>query len=201
MVVGSVLRCLSFAGAAAALAVVVACETTSLAPADPPVVERLGPTLVRSGNSQVWAVLDFRFAAGNLGSDWMIVDLAVTAADRRSVRVRRGGIFVRTPTGTRIPLPSQAEYLRVHSQLQSALRRADVAASPMWAYFPRDRRQCDFQFFASPGGTVYNDVEINDHRVCGERLVFQIPGGVQPGRWVVGIDLEESQLRIPFDLS
>ena len=89
----------------------------------------------------------------------------------------------------------------VYSQLQSSLRRADVAASPMWAYFPRARRQCDFQFFAGPGGTTYNHVEVNDRRACGERLVFQIPGGVQPGRWVVGIDLEESELRIPFDLS
>ena len=184
-----------------ALGLILACETVSLAPVDPPVVEDLGPTLVRAGNSQLWAVLDFRFAAGNIGSEWLIVDVAVTAADRGSARVNRDGIFIRTPTGTRIPLPSQAEYQSIHSQLQSAIRRADVAASPMWAYFPASRRQCDFQFFADPGSTTYNYVEVNDRRVCGERLVFQIPGGVQPGRWVVGIDLEESELRIPFDLS
>ncbi len=201
MFLDTALRHLRSVGVAAALVACLACETTSLAPVDPPVTENLGATLVRSGNAQVWAVLDFRFAAGNMGNDWMIIDLAVTAADRRSARVTRDGIFVRTPTGTRVPLPSQAEYMVVHSQLQSALRRADVASSPMWAYFPRDRRPCDFQFFAGAGGTTYDQVEVNDRRVCGERLVFQIPGGVQPGRWVVGIDLEESELRIPFDLS
>lgn len=201
MISHGALRGLSAVGIAVAFVPILACETVSLAPAEPPVVEELGPTMVRAGNSQLWAVLDFRFAAGSLGSDWLVVDVAVTAADRRSARVTRDGIFVRTPTGTRIPLPSQAEYQRVYSQLQSSLRRADVAASPMWAYFPRDRRQCDFQFFAGPGGTTYNHVEVNDRRACGERLVFQIPGGVQPGRWVVGIDLEESELRIPFDLS
>ncbi len=194
-------RRLFAAAGAAALTLVLGCETTSLAPADPPVVENLGPTTVRAGNSELWAVLDFRFAAGNTGSEWLIVDLAVTAADRTSARINRDGIFIRTPTGTRIPLPSQEEYLIVHAQLQSSLRRADVASSPMWAYFPTSRRQCNFQFFASPGGATYNRVDVNDRRVCGERLLFHIPGGVQPGRWVVGIDLDESELRIPFDLS
>ena len=194
-------RVLRSAACAAALVLVLGCETVSLAPVDPPVLEDLGPAMVRAGNSEIWAVLDFRFAAGNIGSDWLIVDLAVTAADRRSARVHRDGIFIRTPKGTRIALPSQEEYLSVHGQLQSALRRADVASSPMWAYFPASRRQCDFQFFAGPGGTTYNHVEVNDRRACGERLVFRIPGGVQPGRWVVGIDLEESELRIPFDLT
>ena len=89
-----------------ALGLIFACETVSLAPVDPPVVEDLGPTLVRAGNSQLWAVLDFRFAAGNIGSEWLIVDVAVTAADRGSARISRDGIFIRTPTGTRIPLPS-----------------------------------------------------------------------------------------------
>lgn len=74
------------AACAAALVLVLGCETVSLAPADPPVLEDLGPTMVRAGNSEIWAVLDFRFAAGNIGNDWLIVDLAVTAADRRSAR-------------------------------------------------------------------------------------------------------------------
>ena len=78
-----------------ALGLILACETVSLAPVDPPVVEDLGPTLVRAGNSQLWAVLDFRFAAGNIGSEWLIVDVAVTAADRGSARISRDGIFIR----------------------------------------------------------------------------------------------------------
>jgi hypothetical protein len=29
-------------------------------------------------------------------------------------------------------------------------------------------------------------------------LAFQVPGGVQPGPWRLDIDLEESDVRVPF---
>jgi len=36
--------------------------------------------------------------------------------------------------------------------------------------------------------------------VCWGPLVFQVPGGVQPGRWRLVIELEESTADIPFEL-
>lgn len=177
------------------------CESTSLAPVATPVVEQLGRTTVRAGTSQLWAVVDYGLAAADLGGEWLIVNVAVTAADRQSVRLERGGIFIRTPSGIREPLLTQAEFREHWTQLRGLLRRADMAANPLWAEFPHNRRPCDFEFFAPPGGSSYDSVEISDRRVCGEQLVFRIPGGIQPGRWVLGFNLTEGDVRIPFDLS
>jgi hypothetical protein len=43
-------------------------------------------------------------------------------------------------------------------------------------------------------------VWLDDRRVCYGRLFFAVPGGVQEGTYTLAIDLEESQLRIPFRL-
>jgi hypothetical protein len=194
------LRPIPAIGVVIALVLSGGCETTSLAPVSTPVIQQLGPTTVRAGASGLWAVVDYRAAAGSLGSEWLVLTAAVTAADRQSVRLERSEIFIRTPSGTRIPLLSQAEFRTAWPQLRGSLRRADVAAAPLWAYFPHDRRRCEFEFLAPPGGSSYDSVEINDRRVCAEQLVFRVPGGIQPGRWVLGFNLTEGDVRIPFDL-
>ena len=51
-----------------------------------------------------------------------------------------------------------------------------------------------------PGHVPFDQVEVNDLRVCADRLFFKIPGGIQPGRYVFGIALEESDIRLPFTL-
>jgi hypothetical protein len=47
---------------------------------------------------------------------------------------------------------------------------------------------------------VFDQVSVNYQRVCQGRLFFKVPGGVQPGRYVLGVDLEETAVRIPFTL-
>ena len=188
--------------AVACILVATGCATSSLTSPDTAVVEQLGQAVVRAGSGDLWAVVDYRYAAQSLGSEWLIVEVAVTAADGRRFRLGRSDIFLRTPSGARIPLPSQAEFSLAYNDLRGAFRHAGVAASPLQAYMPTNRRPCEFQFFAIPGsGITFDEVEINDRRACQARLPFLVPGGVQAGRWVLGIDLAESELRIPFDLS
>lgn len=178
------------------------CSTTSLTGPDTPVVEQLGQAVVRAGSGEIWAVVDYRYAAANVGSEWLILEIAVTAADGRRFELTRSDIFLRGPSGARYPLPTQQEFSLAYNDLRGAFRHAGVAASPLQLYFPSNRRPCDFQFFTPPGtGIAFDTVEINDRRACQARLPFQVPGGVQLGRWVLGIDLEESQLRVPFDLT
>jgi hypothetical protein len=146
-------------------------------------------------------VVDTKHAAANLGREWLILDLAVTATDRHTATVRRENVFVRTPSGRRARLATQAEFVQAFTALRARVRQANIVASPLLAYFPRVREGCWFQFFAEPGTTVtFDSVSLNDRRACVERLYFRIEGGVSPGRWMLGIDLEESDLRIPFQL-
>ena len=58
-----------------------------------------------------------------------------------------------------------------------------------------------FLGIGAPGeGLAFDQVTVNDRRACQGKLFFYIPGGVQPGRYVLGIDLQEDEIRIPFTL-
>ncbi len=177
------------------------CAAGALVATDPPVLEQVGAHTVRLAGRDVWVVVDTRYAAANLGADWLILDLAVTATDRHAATVRRDAIFVRTPAGRRVPLATQAELAHAYSVLRVRTRQASIVASPLLAYFPRARQGCWFQFFVEPGTSVsFDTVSLNDQRACVERLYFRVEGGVTGGRWMLGVDLEESDVRVPFQL-
>jgi len=43
-------------------------------------------------------------------------------------------------------------------------------------------------------------VPVNTFQLCSGPLVFRVSGGIQPGRWRLIIELEESRVDIPFVL-
>jgi len=99
-----------------------------------------------------------------------------------------------------VALATQKEFNESYSSLQAFLRSADVVRDPM-EYWPPRKQDCAFRFFVGPGqGVSFDEFSVNDFRACRGRLLFDIPGGVQPGRYVLSIDLEESDVEIPFTL-
>jgi hypothetical protein len=184
------------AGAAALLAVV---GCSSAVPTDTPGVERLGERVLRYSGSEVEAVLGYRFASQSTGDEWMFLDLAVTGTTGESVEIRRDTIFLRSPTGETIALASQTEFGQAYGGLRAALQRAAIVGDPL-DYF-RDPAVCGLRLFAAPGeGLAFDSFTVHQHRVCAGRLYFFIPQTIQAGTWVLGIDLPESWLRIPFRL-
>jgi len=173
---------------------------TSATPTDTPGVDQLGQYILRFKGPEVEVVTGVRHAAANLGSEWLLLEVAVSSPGGAKATIERDKIFVRTPAGDRIPLASQEEFGRAFGGLQPFLRQADVVRDPM-DYFPPSRQDCGLDLFAAPGAqVVFDQVSVNDRRACQGRLFFRVPGGVQPGRWVLGIDLEETTVRIPFTL-
>jgi len=68
-------------------------------------------------------------------------------------------------------------------------------------YWPPRKQKCAIRFFVAPGsGVSFDEFTVNDFRVCEGRFFFRIPGGVQPGRYVLTIELEESEIRVPIPL-
>jgi len=60
---------------------------------------------------------------------------------------------------------------------------------------------CDRWFLQGPfGGFAYDEVPVSTFQLCSGPLVFKVSGGVQPGRWRLVIELEESRVDIPFEL-
>jgi hypothetical protein len=190
-------KTITFTGLAAALVLTAACSST--VPTGAKDVERAGATVLVYRGPEVEAALGYRFAAANLGSDWLMVDVAATAT-RETVEVKRDRISLRTPGGETIPLATQEEFGEAYGRLRADIERANVAADPL-DYFPRGRVPCTLGFFTAPGeGLAFPSVWLDDRRVCYGRLFFAVPGGVQEGTYTLAIDLEESQLRIPFRL-
>jgi hypothetical protein len=191
----SIITVLSLTGLAVSL---VGCSSAT--PTETPGVERVGRTVLRQYGPELWTVLGYRFATSQVGEEWMILEVALSSPGGQVAKVTRDNVFLRTPDGNRLPLPTQKEFSEAYGSLRSTIARADIDRDPL-NYFPPDREPCAIQFFVTPGaGVVFDEVVLNDRRACVGRFYFKVPGGIQPGRWVFGIDLPESEIRIPFEL-
>jgi hypothetical protein len=191
----SIITILALVGAAATLG-----SCSSATPTDTPGVERMGRSVLRQNGPELLTVLGYRFANSQMGDEWMILEVALSSPGGQTAKVTRENVFLSTPDGNRLPLPTQKEFNEAYASLRSKIARADIDRDPL-NYFPPDREPCDMRFFVTPGaGVSFDEVVMNERRACFGRLFFNVPGGIQPGRWVFGIDLPESEIRIPFEL-
>jgi hypothetical protein len=180
--------------------VVVAASCSSAVPTETPGVEQLGQYLMRQNGSEADVVLGYKHAAQSLGDEWLLVELAITSPSGESAKFERENIWVRTPAGVQVPVASQKAFGEAYGAMRNKIAQANVARDPM-DYFPPNRQPCGLDLFVAPGeGVAFDQVTVNDRRACQGKLFFYIPGGVQPGRYVLGIDLQEDEIRIPFTL-
>jgi len=171
---------------------------SSAQPTDDPGVDRMGQYILMNKGPEAEVVIGYRHAENSLGSEWLLLEVAMTSPPNQTARILRENVSVRTPAGMTIPLASQREFTQDYGTLQAFLRAADVVRDPM-DYWPPRKETCAIRFFVSPGqGVSFDEFTVNDFRACQGRFMFKIPGGVQAGRYVFTIDLEESEIRIPF---
>jgi len=181
-------------------AVVVVTACSSAVPTETPGVERLGQYILRQNGSEADVVLGYKYASQSLGEEWLLLELAITSPSGESAKFERENIWVRTPEGVQIPAASQKAFGEAYAEMRNRISQANVTRDPM-DYFPPNRLPCSLDLYVAPGeGVAYDQVTVNDRRACQGKLFFYVPGGVQPGRYVLGIDLEEDEIRIPFTL-
>jgi len=191
----SIITVLALAGVAVTL---VSCSSAT--PTDTPGVERMGRSVLKQFGPELWTVLGYRFANSQIGDEWMILEVSLSSPGGQTATVKRENVFLRTPGGNQLALPTQKEFNEAYGSLRPVIAKANVDRDPL-DYFPPSRIECAIQFFVTPGGGVsFDEVTLSDRRGCFGRLYFYVPGGIQQGRWVFGIDLPESEIRIPFDL-
>ncbi len=147
------------------------------------------------------AVVRTRQAQHDIGEEWLILVAHLRGAHSSGItEIHRKDISVRTPDGRRLPLISQDEFREVYREIHSRVRRATESSAPLSTY-RRDLRLCDRWFLVEPtGGFAQDEIAISTFEECWGPLVFAVPGGVQPGRWRLVIELEESRADIPFEL-
>ncbi len=163
-----------------------------------PTVDRPGRTIVRYRDRLVEVLVDYKFATRSVGDEWMILNVAATGLQSQSIEIRRGNVLVRTPDGRKIPLPSYPDFIDAYPEIQSAARRAALAADPL-DFTHAGRRPCNLGFQPLPGTVAaLESVYVNMREICHGLLFFPIQGGIQPGRWELIIEFEESEARVPF---
>jgi hypothetical protein len=174
---------------------------SSAEPTDDPGVDRVGKYLLMHKGPQSEVVVGYRFAQQSLGAEWLVLEVAMTSPPNETAVMRREKVAVTTPAGVKVPLATQREYNEGYPTLQPMLQAADVVRDPM-DYWPPRKSQCAIRFFVEPGsGVSFDEVTVNDFRACEGRFIFNIPGGVQAGRYVLTIELDKSEVQIPITLS
>ena len=173
-----------------------ACSTTTSSPVEG--VSHPTATSSRFTGPDAEVLVDARYASTRLGDRWLVLETVLGARAGRRVEVSRNAITVRTPDGLRLPLATQQEYADAYGELRSAQLHPAVA-EPSPRTFGTPRRPCGRWLFTPPGeGFAAERLSIGGAEQCWGLLVFQVPGGVQPGPWRIDIDLEESDVRLPF---
>ncbi len=182
--------------AAAVVVVLVGCSSAT--PTEDPGIDRVGKYVVMNKGSQAEVAVGYRYAQQNLGSEWLVLEVAATSPPKQTAVMRRDKVSVQTPAGETVLLATQREFNEAYGALQSVLRAADVVRDPM-EYWPPRKSTCAIRFFVEPGsGVSFDEVTVNDFRACQGRFLFNIPGGVQAGRYVLTLDLDKSEMEIPI---
>ena len=145
--------------------------------------------------------LGFYQATRSIGDEWLIVAVELTAsAGGGRVIVNHSDISVISPDGRRLVLVSQEEFRENYGAVRVAVERA-LRSLPILGRYDRSQMPCDRWFLVGPfGGFAYDEVPVNTFQLCSGPLVFKVVGGIQPGRWRLIIELEESRVDIPFEL-
>jgi len=178
------------------------CGTTTPAMRNPitePTIDQPGRYIVRYRDTVIEIVLDTRFAANNLGEEWLILNAAMSGMTGGATKVNRDLMFVRAPDGRSIPMPTYREFNAAYTELAPAARRAALASDPL--NFTRGgRRDCLMDFFPLPGSGRSSNTALNvtKNELCIGMLYFPVRNGVQPGTWKLIIEFEETEAVVPF---
>ncbi len=180
------------------------CGTTT--PAMPkgttePFIDQPGRHIVRYRDIVIEIVVDTKYASNNLAENWLILNTAMSGMTGAAAKVNRDLISVRTPDGRTIPMPTYREFNAAYTEVASAARRAALASDPL-DFTRGGRRDCLLDFFPLPGSGRSSRTALNvtKNELCVGMLYFPVRGGVQPGRWKLILDFEETQAVVPFIL-
>ena len=164
-------------------------------------VRELSRYAVAYEGPEIEAAVRFRQAQRDIGEQWLILMVQMVGSTKSGVStIDRSAFTLISPDGKRLRLVTQNEFREVYGLLHTRVRRAVDGAPPFRSYKGNIRR-CTRWFLAKPGGGfAVDELYVSNFEECSGPLVFNVPNGIQPGRWRLIVDLEESRADIPFEL-
>ena len=174
------------------------CTSAPPEPAQPGIVDR-GRTWALYRGPDLVATVGHADPLRHLGDGWLILAAELQSATG-SPTVARDAISARTPDGRTLPLITQARFREGYGLRRTRVERA-LADLPRVLRLDDLQRPCDRWFLAGPfEGFAVDRVYLSAFSVCAGVLVFEVPGGVQPGTWRLVVELPESRADILFTL-
>jgi len=183
------------------LILIAGCATSSGPGTTEPGTREVSRYAVIHEGPELAVALGFYEATRSIGDEWLIVavELTASAGGGRAI-VNHSNISVISPDGRRLVLVSQDEFRENYGAVRVAVERA-LRSLPILGRYDRSQMPCDRWFLVGPfGGFAYDEVPVNTFQLCSGPLVFKVTGGIQPGRWRLIIEQEESRVDVPFEL-
>jgi hypothetical protein len=185
------------------LMVTIGCATSSTPYVTGPGSQQVHGNAVLHEGPEIEAILIHPSGKRTIGGEWLVLAAELSAAQGgEPIVVTRDNISLRAPDGRRLPLVSQDEFRGSFPRLQIPVQRSLEYLPLLDRYKPNKSGVCDTWFYAAPPATIFfEEIAIGSTQICSGPLVVRVPGGVQPGRWRLLIELQESRADIPFELA
>ena len=150
-------------------------------------------------NNEGYVILGYRLANESVGEPWMLLDVGMTVRDSvRNYKLTREGVWLDTPDGQKVPLPSNAEFQQAN--LMALERRSTITKDSISYFPPLANGPCRIGFFAelAQRAMSFDMVELSPTRACLGKLYFPIPGGIKYGQYWLNVKFEQSLIRVPL---
>ena len=181
------------------LLLITGCATTSEPSASDPGTRQIHRNAVLHEGPELVAAVTYLQGKNSVAEERLILAVEFTSPRGSGPNdVWRSDISIRTPDGRRLALISQNEFRKNFARMRIPVERTLEFLPLLYRYLPT-RLPCDRWYLVSPPEMIaIDEIPINSSQTCSGPLVFSVPGGVQPGRWRLVIELEESRADIPF---
>jgi len=150
-------------------------------------------------NNEGYVIVGYKTANYSVGEEWMLLETGMTLREGvSSQRLKREAVSLDTPDGTHLPLATIEEFRQADTralQNRSTIQRDSINYFP-----PMASRPCRIGFFSDVEDRAmpWDEFEMSDNRACLGRMYFKVPGGITYGQHWLNVQLEKSQIRVPF---
>lgn len=183
------------------LLAITACATGADPNSSDPGIYVMNRNAVVYEGPEMVAAVAYRQGKKIVAEEWLILAVELTSPRGSGPTiVDRDDISVFTPDGRRLPLASQEEFISNLNRLRIPTEQT-LQFLPLLYRVEPSRMPGERWFYAVNAPNVgFDEIPMNSSQNFWGPLIFSVPGGVQPGRWRLVFELEESRPDIPFTI-
>jgi len=188
-----------FATGLLSLLLMTACATSQDVDPSAPGTSVMNRNAVLYEGPEMVAAVTYQQGKYSVAQEWLVLGVEMTSPRGSGPTiVRRNDISVFSPDGRRLSIIGQEDFVSAFVRLRIPMERT-LNSLPLLYRVEPSRMPNDRWFYSVDARSVaFDEIPLNSSERFLGPLVFNVPGGVQPGRWRLVFELEESRPDIPF---